>query len=148
MKPFSNRIVGVYMSAFVAIFRQAGRTSYRAASPEFQALAARPDYLPVVKYLEALGLLSVTWDNRCQPFRFTLTDAGICYFEKLRDARRKFLVNSILVPILVAIVTSFITVYILPTLGEKSARWLQWTPGRTEQSSSAARSADDPSGSQ
>lgn len=43
-----------------------------------------------------------------------LSDKGICYFETLADERRNIILNSFFIPILVAFVTSLLTLYVLP----------------------------------
>ena len=62
-----------------------------------------------------------------------LTPAGYSYFERRRDDRRKLLVNSLALPLLVSLVTAMVTVYILPRLGEAADTWMhsirQWIPG-------------------
>lgn len=77
---------------------------------------------------------------------FAVNDRGRRYLLYRADQCRRFWTNSILVPVLVAIITAFITVYILPSAGKRAEAWLDRPSQQSEPAVEAASPADDASG--
>jgi len=119
-------------------------------SPRLKALCRRIGYsdsAQVINILISMGLLkrSGVVDMNMYPsprIWVELTDSGRSYFERRADEKRELLMNSIVVPIIVAIITSAITVYILPSLGKQAEKWLKPQQTQTEESSQETSTED------
>ncbi len=116
----------------------------RSDDPGLLALGNRIDLDRTVNVLVGLGLLQTTAFSSY--FHIFLSPGGKCYFEKKADARRELWMKSILIPILLAAMTTILTVYLLPRLGEGAAQFLATLQGSTPQSSQAPAPTYLPSG--
>lgn len=104
--------------------RRLGKSNIDPGDTRFQLLCSKLQLLSALDALEALGCVKL---HRAKDFKFDgldgveivgieLTDKGTAYFEQLSDKRRQFILCSIVVPIIVSILTTIVTVYILPTI--------------------------------
>lgn len=122
-----------FMRVFVSVVRRKGSNAIYPNAPELSELKRRGDYTNVIELLISMGLIK---SNRRQDGKllwYVLTNSGMCYFEQRADERRKLMLNSVAVPIIVSIITTAVTVYILPPLGEQLKRWLAGTPEQIQQ---------------
>lgn len=144
MRCISRRVRHRFMKAFVYSTRRS-RTNYvDFKNPKVAALKKRKDFSDVVQVLFGLGLVKVHYMPGDPQPRYLLTDAGLSYLERCADERRRAVVNSILVPILVSIVTAMVTLYILQPLGQRASRWLEGLSADTPRSTPAALQSDGP----
>lgn len=123
-----------FMRAFVKATNEDKQRVIRLNCPALVKLRARDDYANVLHVLISLGLIRPEYGSHGGLLWYALTNEGQCYFEKIADERRKFLLHSIIVPILISIITTAVTVYILPPLGRQVERWLSGTSEPTQQS--------------
>ena len=102
----SNRVVRKFMSAFVEHARRYGAGYTSLNHPDFSALRARRDFRPVMEYLKARGLLKITPSYSGEPARYSLTDAGLRFFEdsKLSASELRWTRGLALASLIVAIV--------------------------------------------
>lgn len=142
MKKVSRRTQDKFMRALLSA---AGST--RAAKPDHPALESlrkRKDFEHVMMVLEGLGLVMFVRRNGGQFLWYGITPAGCCYFEKRADERYRMLVNGVLIPVLVALITTTVTVYILPTLGESAKQWLKGYQQQRKEPLSAVETTNGP----
>lgn len=122
-----------FMRVFVSVVRCKGSNSIHPNAPELSELKQRSDYANVIGLLISMELIK---PNRLPDGRllwYELTNSGMRYFEQRADERRKFIMSSVVVPIIVSIITTAVAVYILPLLGERLKRWLAGTPEPIQQ---------------
>ena len=135
MKPISRHTRDLYMRTIVSACRQSPRHSLRLNDATVPALIVRKDFANVLYALEGLDLLSVHSAENQGPYAVTLTPSGIAYFERRSDERCQLILRSIVIPVIVALLTTMVTVYTLPPLGERLKRWLAGSSELTQQSS-------------
>lgn len=75
--------------------------------------------------------------------RLKITDTGRRFLKHRSAQLRRIIINSIVVPVIVAIITSAVTVYILPPLGKRAESWLERSLPPQAQSTPAPAAADD-----
>lgn len=96
--------------------------------------AAIPDEAAIA--LNHLGLSEPIYgqepDGSVSILGWKISADGLRYFAYRREQRKRLIINSVVFPIIVAIITSAITVYILPTVGKKATEWLQSGSQSTE----------------
>lgn len=122
--------------------RRVGNHNLDTNDTRFQLLCSKPRLLSALSALEASGFVKLIYAKDCKFEELNdgdivgieLTDKGNAYFEQLSDKRRQFIMNSVIIPILVSIITAFITVYILPSLGIRAQLWLSGTSQSQPQS--------------
>lgn len=122
-----------FMHVFVSVVRSKGSNAIKVNAPELSELKQRSDYANVIGLLVSMDLIRLERLPDGRPLWYELTNAGMCYFERRADERRKLILNSVAVPIIVSIITTAVTVYILPPLGERLKRWLSGMPEQTQQ---------------
>lgn len=104
----------------------AGSTmSVKPDNPALKKLHERKDFDRVMMVLEGLGLISFVRPDGITFMWYSITREGRCYFERRAEERYRAIINSVVLPVLVAIITTTVTVYILPTLGQSAKRWLE-----------------------
>ena len=74
---------------------------------------------------------------------YKVNERGHRYIEYRRNRLFMTIAKSVIIPILVAVITSFITVYILPSVGRRAEQWLRLTPRSIEQSPPEDTAEDD-----
>lgn len=122
-----------FMHVFVSIVRRKGSNSINPNAPELSELKQRSDYANVIGLLISMELIKASRRQDGKLLWYELTNSGMCYFERRADERRKLILNSVAVPIIVSIITTAVTVYILPPLGERLKRWLSGSPEPIQQ---------------
>ena len=130
MRTIPRRVINRYMRAFVDSTRHSKTTVVDFRFEAAKAMCERDDFPVVLALLEGLDLVNIHRENT-QIVAVSLTHEGRCYFERKAERRRKFILESIAIPILVALIISIITVYILPSVGRQAQRWLSGTPQYT-----------------
>lgn len=124
MKRVSRRVRNKFMRALLSAASESSTRSVKPGHPALAELHKRDDYEHVMSVLEGLGLITFERPNGVTFMWYKVTREGNCYFEKQADERYRLIVNSIILPILVAIITTTVTVYILPALGQSAKQWL------------------------
>lgn len=74
---------------------------------------------------------------------YKVNERGRRYIKYQRSRLFMTIAKSVIIPILVAVITSFVTVYILPSLGRRAEQWFQMMPRSTEQSAPEETAEDD-----
>ena len=85
MKKIPNRVVRLFMSAFVTAAREDHSNLIILGDQRFDDLRSRADFAAVIDYLKSSGLVVVQLEGD-RPSRLTLTDDGATYCERQRDA--------------------------------------------------------------
>lgn len=134
-----------FMHVFVSAVRSKGSNAIKVNAPELSGLKQRSDYANVIGLLVSMDLIRLERLPDGRPLWYELTNYGMCYFERRADERRKLILNSVAVPIIVSIITTAVTVYILPPLGERLKRWLAGTPEQIQQFEPASLPTHAPS---
>lgn len=146
MKKISVRTRNRFMRRLLAAAKSSNGNSVQFNAPEIEALKKRKDFQAVMQVLGGLGLIAFARnDTTGRLMWYTITDAGMCYFEKRSDEFRNFLLTSIVVPIIVSILTTAVAVYILPPLGRRVEAWLAGLPESIPQSTQDLPPTDAPS---
>lgn len=122
-----------FMHVFVSVVRCKDSNSIHPNAPELSKLKQRSDYANVIGLLISMELIKANRRQDGKLLWYELTNSGMCYFERRANERRKLILNSVAVPIIVSIITTAVTVYILPPLGERLKRWLAGTPEQIQQ---------------
>lgn len=149
MSGIPKRTRSKYMRAFVSSARSNHGDVVFLGDSTLRDMKKEGNFESTVLCLEGLGLISVDRSvDHQRILRIRLTAEGYSYFERLSDERRHMIMNSILVPILVSIITTAISVYILPPLGRQVEAWLTGLPEPIPQSSSTPWPIGDPSENQ
>jgi hypothetical protein len=144
LKTVSRRTRDLYMRSFLNAVQHSGRSVVKPNNPLISSLQKRSDFSNVVSVLHGLDLLSVSYADNGQISKFTITASGICYFERRADERYKLIMNSIVLPVLVSIITTAVAVYILPSIGKQAQSWLDNRQAHTSVSLSPEPSAGLP----
>lgn len=125
MKKVSRAIQAKYMRAFIDSASEFGGQQIILGNNEIAKLDSLCCFSDVVSVLEGLGNVSVLRAAAGNILSIELTPQGRCYFERRADDRHRLIMNSIVIPVIVAIITTTVTVYILPSLGRKAEEWLE-----------------------
>lgn len=145
MSGIPKRTRSKYMRAFVSSARSNHGDVVFLGDSTLRDLKKEDEFESTVLCLEGLGLISVSRSvDRQRILKIRLTSDGFSYFERLSDERRRMIMTSILVPVIVSIITTAISVYILPPLGRRVEAWLAGLPEPISQSSSTPWPTDDP----
>lgn len=121
----SRRKMDSYMHLFLREFRRTGSHTISLAEPSLKSIRFRSSLRADLYAMQGMGYISVdAWPRDRAPSSFHLTPKGACYFLEKAAVRRSILLKSILIPILVAVITTVVSVYILPPLGRRVEAWL------------------------
>lgn len=134
LKTVSRRTRDLYMRSFLNAAQHSGRNVIKSNDPLISHLQKRDDFANVISVLRGLDLVSASYADNGQIYKFTISASGICYFERRADERYKLIVNSIVLPVVVSIITTAVAVYILPPIGRQVQSWLDSKPARTAES--------------
>ena len=139
MKKVSRSVRSKYMKSFITSASNSGKHQIILSDEEISTLGSLYRYSDVVDVLEGMGNVTTIRSASGNILSLKLTPLGRCYFERLAEERRRLIVNSIILPIMVSIITTVVAVYILPSIGRQVQSWLDsWQVHSAEQPSTAA----------
>lgn len=87
VKPIPRHTLFRFMSVFLAEAQRRDSSSVSLQSDATKFLRERKDFHTVLRTLEALGHIRVTWTDTNVPLRIHLTDSGRAYLETSREVK-------------------------------------------------------------
>ena len=107
-KVLSNKDICDYMDIFISESQRIRSSVIDLQNDNIKARIMSSSLRSDLCVLASLGYISFEHVVNVLPSSITITDKGLAFFESRRESTRKFLINSILVPIAVSVITSFI----------------------------------------
>ena len=124
MKKVSRRTRNLFMCTLLNAAAEHKTRTVSANHPGLSNLRSRNDFTSVMMVLEGLNLIEMKYIAPGS-LHYVLTPQGMSYRERSSDERYHLIMNSFVIPVLVAIITTMVTVYILPSLGRSASKLLE-----------------------